>query len=49
MKTQEIKHSVDLQALALHTGDNLVNILWPILNRATITYSPVIMLDGLSA
>ena len=42
-----MKHSVDLQALALRTGNILVSKLWPILNRATINYSPVIKMYGL--
>ena len=44
-----MKHSVDLQALALHTGNVLVSKLWPILNRETITYPPVINFYGLYA
>ena len=40
---------MEIQALALRTGYNLVRQLWPIRNRAKMTPSPVILLDGFTA
>jgi len=44
-----VEHSVELQALAVRTGNVLVNQLWPIRNRATMTSSLVIFLYGSTA
>ena len=45
VKAQEMKHSAELQALAVQTGNFLVSKMLLIRNRATIISFPVILLE----